>query len=202
MKLRTVFQAWRRRRDDASRAFARERAADGSGLEDIRRLQTELELEAQLHQAVEALNRSERIFRAAFEHAPLGLAIHDGTPGARLLGVNEAYCRIVGAARDELIGTEAGHLTAGDDPHGGFEQIRLTARELLSLVRRHLRSDGKPLDLRVHVSLLEGAQDAADVSTVSVVQDVTELLETRDALAVSETRATLAIENAQIGLWD
>ena len=205
MKLRTVFQAWRRRRDDASRALAREPAADGSGLEDIRRLETELELEAQLHQAVEALNRSERIFRAAFEHAPLGLAIHDGTPGARLLGVNEAYCRIVGAARDELIGTEAGHLTAGDDPHGGFEQIRLTARELggrLSLVRRHLRSDGKPLDLRVHVSLLEGAPDAADVSAVSVVQDVTELLETRDALAVSETRATLAIENAQIGLWD
>ncbi|WP_199203043.1 PAS domain-containing protein [Paraburkholderia madseniana] len=177
--------------------------------EDIHeRRQAELELEAkrvQLDNAMEALNRSERLFRAAFEHAPLGLAIHDGTPRAHYLGVNDAYCRIVGYTRDQLIGMSPGDLMASDDPHRDVEQIQLKARQSggsVSLVRRHVRSDGTPLDLHVHVSLLDGAQGSSDVSAVSIIEDVTELLETRQALVVSETRATLAIGNARIGLWD
>lgn len=199
------------------RVVGRVAERDGSGrpsrmvgtTEDIHeRRQAELELEAkrvQLDNAMEALNRSERLFRAAFEHAPLGLAIHDGTSRAHFLGVNDAYCRIVGYTRDQLIGMSPGDLMAGDDPHHDVAQIQLKARQSggrVSLVRRHVRSDGTPLDLHVHVSLLDGAQGSSDVSAVSIIEDVTELLETRQALVVSETRATLAIENARIGLWD
>ncbi|RDK00032.1 PAS domain-containing protein [Paraburkholderia lacunae] len=199
------------------RVVGRVAERDGSGqpsrmvgtTEDIHeRKLSELELEAkrvQLDNAMDALNRSERLFRAAFEHAPLGLAIHDGTLRAHYLGVNDAYCRIVGYTRDQLIGMSPDELIASDEPHHDVEQIQLQARQSagrVSVVRRHVRSDGKPIDLQVHVSLLDGEQDSGDVSAVSIIEDVTELLETRQALAVSETRATLAIENARIGLWD
>ena len=44
---------------------------------------------------------SERNFRAAFEHAPIGMVITDLE--GNFLEVNDAYCQITGYSREELL---------------------------------------------------------------------------------------------------
>ncbi|MEB8389375.1 CHASE domain-containing protein [Rhodobacteraceae bacterium KMM 6894] len=87
-----------------SDGFVAERATDGTAL---RLLGTMVDITS-AKVAADALNASERKFRAAIENAPVGTALVDGT-GA-VITANEAICRFFGLEQTDFLGHEFRNL--------------------------------------------------------------------------------------------
>jgi diguanylate cyclase (GGDEF)-like protein/PAS domain S-box-containing protein len=91
-----------------------------------------------------ALTESEQRFRLAFENnmAPMSFSDHND----RMIAVNDAFCEMVGYARDELIGNDTTHFTLPEDAGITAETLRrITSCEVdhLRYVQRYLRKDGR-----------------------------------------------------------
>jgi diguanylate cyclase (GGDEF)-like protein/PAS domain S-box-containing protein len=152
-----------------------------------------------------ACTASEQFFRSAFENASVGFAIHDCDPASRYLDVNDAFCRMTGYKREQLIGRSPSEITGPTDP---YADVRTVHRALeanggrATIVKCYLRSDGKPLRVRIDVSVVTRSAQGLPLRFLSVIQELTELQEMQTALAASELRSQLAVENAEIGVWD
>jgi PAS domain S-box-containing protein len=72
---------------------------------------------------VEALRHSEAKFATAFRSSPDGLALAR-IPDGRLLDVNDAFLRISGYAREEVIGRTTTELSLWADPNDRAEYLR------------------------------------------------------------------------------
>ncbi len=97
-------------------------------------------------EAETALRESEKRFRSAFDHAPIGLAIvsRDGC----FRQVNRSLCELVGYAEYELLGKTLQDITHPDDLGDDLEiSTRLWAGEIDSyqLEKRYLHKDGRPV---------------------------------------------------------
>jgi diguanylate cyclase (GGDEF)-like protein len=104
-----------------------------------------------------AARAAEERFRAAFEDAPIGVALlhvdHEGA--TRYAEVNPALCQIFGADREQLLGEPADELEVGE--------------------QRLVREDGEERWVQVQSARLTGGQAGSDpVAYVAQVQDVTE----------------------------
>jgi PAS domain S-box-containing protein len=94
---------------------------------------------------------------AAFDHAPVGMAITDER--ATLLRVNAAMARILGYTAKELIGKSVVDLTYPDDLTDSVASNERIARgEIASftLEKRYLHKSGRAVWARVFVSTLKG----------------------------------------------
>jgi PAS domain S-box-containing protein len=90
---------------------------------------------------------------AAFDHAPVGMAITDER--ARLIRVNAAMARMLGHTADELIGKSVVDLTYPDDLTDSVASNERIARgEVASftLEKRYLHKSGRAVWARVFVS--------------------------------------------------
>src|SRR5260221_2172957 len=63
--------------------------------------------------AADALRRREEQLRAAFTHAPIGMAL--GDLSGHIRQVNDAYCRITGHTEESLLGRQFLSITHPDD---------------------------------------------------------------------------------------
>jgi PAS domain S-box-containing protein len=125
-------------------------------------------------QARRALEASERRFRAALHHAPIGMAMV-GLDG-RWLEANRALCRLTGYSESELRATRFQQITHPDDLYADLAQVgRLLAGEAewYALEKRYLRKDGSPVWVLLTVSLVRGP-DGGPLHFVAQVQDITE----------------------------
>lgn len=118
------------------------------------------------------LRESEDRFRGVFEHAPVGMLV-SGADG-RLLQVNEAFCRMLGYAREELIATHWKDLTHPEDilqSKKTLERLEDGSSDSVELEERYLHRDGHPVWVRLRMSRVRG-----DGSTYFVVhvEDITE----------------------------
>ncbi len=134
-------------------------------------------------QAEEELQKAHELFRSAFEHAPIGMAMSDLS--SRILGANPAYARIVGRQLDELMGMNVSELTHPDDRHATEVNVRRLVRgecENFQLEKRYLRPDGQEVWGSVNVS---GVRDeaGAPLYLIAQVEDVTERRALRERLA-------------------
>jgi diguanylate cyclase (GGDEF)-like protein/PAS domain S-box-containing protein len=91
-----------------------------------------------------ALTESEQRFRLAFENnmAPMSFSDHND----RMIAVNDAFCEMVGYAREELIGSDTTRFTLPEDAGIAEETLRrITSCEVdhLRYVQRYLRKDGR-----------------------------------------------------------
>ena len=84
--------------------------------------------------AAEALAASEERLKYIFEHSAVGLAL--GTPEGRISAINDALCRMLGYAREEVEGCPLDRFMRSDDA-AATRQVRL---ELLAGVLRVLRA--------------------------------------------------------------
>ena len=94
-------------------------------------------------------------FAAAFEHAPVGMAITD--EGAVLLHANQALADMLGYTREELVGKSVADLTHPDDLATSLaSNARLGGGDVrhFSLEKRYLHKSGSTVWARVDVSLL------------------------------------------------
>jgi PAS domain S-box-containing protein len=122
----------------------------------------------------EQIRASEQQFRRLFEGFPHGLAFSGDD--WRFTRVNPAMARILGYARDELIGRTGIELTHPDDVAGNIEQIQRLGpggAPSIHLDKRYLRKDGAIV--RAHTTILPVFGDGGDfLYALVVVVDVTE----------------------------
>ena len=101
-------------------------------------------------------------------------------PGGLLVEVNDAYCRLVGYSRDELLKMRIADLESIESPE---DVARHTARIMAAgsdrFETRQRRKDGQEIDVEISVSRLEGA----DARMFGFLRDITERKQAEQTLA-------------------
>ncbi len=124
-------------------------------------------------EAEAALTEARERFRAAFEHAPIGMALAD--MDARLLEVNSSFARMLGYKTDELAGQTFADLTHPDDWAYGdrtFRDMERDADDVRRMEKRYIRADGRIMWASVSFSFVDQADGGKLV--IGQVEDVTQ----------------------------
>ncbi len=132
--------------------------------------------------AQRALQESERRFRAALEHAPIGMALV-GLDG-RWLEANRALCRLTGYTETELRASAFQQITHPDDLYADLAHVgRLLAGEAewYAMEKRYIRKDGTIVWVLLTASLVRDP-DGEPLHFISQIQDITERRAAEDAL--------------------
>lgn len=160
------------------------------------------DISAQKH-AEQALRESEAELKATFEQAAVGI-VHVSIPDRRFLRVNNAFCRILGYAPEELLGRDAAKLSLPEDCSIGDENYaRLLDGQISSFTmeKRARRKDDAVVWARVTVSPVRD-QHGAILYGVAVVEDITEVKQLDLARQETENRLQLAVAIAHLGFWE
>ena len=150
----------------------------------------------------QALHESEERFRLTIDEAPIGMALValDG----RFVRVNRALCEIVGYTSAELAGLTFQAITHPDDLDADLALAGQLARGEIpryELGKRYIRKDGTIVDVQLSVSILR-TREGAPLYYIVQIEDITERKRAEAALKDSEGRLTLALDSAQMGMWD
>jgi diguanylate cyclase (GGDEF)-like protein/PAS domain S-box-containing protein len=136
--------------------------------------------------AQEALKQSEERFRAFFEFASIGLVIEDLE--GKYLQVNDAFCKMVGYTREELIGKNYQEITHPDDLSVDIVQTNRLLQdkeEYYQVEKRYLHKQGNTIWVLLNVSLIKDSSGAPLLFTEQI-QDITarkEMMEKLEYLA-------------------
>lgn len=156
---------------------------------------TELEAEAELNavrqQGAAELERSEKRFRLAFEHAPIGIALIGLDPEApgKLLRVNSAFCTLMGRTPSDLAaGNVLDYTVPEDRPAAQHRLLQMLAGDVTSYAdsRRFLHADGHVVWTSMTSAVVADDQ-GAPLYVVTQLEDITgrreaEQLLTRQAM--------------------
>ncbi len=114
----------------------------------------------------------------------------------RLLDVNEAYCRMIGYSRDELLQMRVGDLEANESASDTAKHIKTIIEQGSDRFEtRHRRKDGVLIDVESSVQFQE-----LNGVMVSFLRDITETKQVNDALRVSEQKLKYLFELLPIGV--
>jgi PAS domain S-box-containing protein len=143
--------------------------------------------------AEETLRTTEARYRALFENAPDGIVIAD--PESYYLDANASICRMLGYARDELIGLHASDIVAPAE----IQNIAPALSEIKSRPVYHRewqfrRKDGSMFPAEVIATLMP------DGNLMGMIRDITERKNAEHALEVSEVTYRRLFETAQDGI--
>jgi PAS domain S-box-containing protein len=171
--------------------------AGGAAEEIVRRLGTR----ERLHLQARALAESEARFRAVFERSSIGKArvsLEDG----RWLEVNDAFCEMLGYAREELLATRWTDVTHPEDVAldlAGFRRMAAGELESYSVEKRFVHRTGRLVWTRLTLSLVRDAEGRPDYE-IAVIEDISERRAAeadRERLLTAERRARERIERLQ-----
>ncbi|HEV7666425.1 MAG TPA: EAL domain-containing protein [Chloroflexota bacterium] len=144
------------------------------------------------HRLEASLEASETRYQRLLEQAAVGVLI--AAPTGQFVEANSAICAVLGYTRNELLQLRVPdvlELTATRD-----RIAELAERQTVLSERRLRRKDGTWVVVEVSTELSpEGAFQA-------IVRDMTARDEAEVALRQSEERLRLALEGAQMGVWD
>jgi len=161
------------------------------------RMESDIVLRSQeLQRLNEKLRTSEERFRAAFDHAGIGMALV-GLDG-HWLRVNRVLCEMLGYSEAELLATTFMALTHPDDMPKNREMARrLVAGEIpvMQVEKRYRHSGGHYVWARLTTSILPGTESQPG-HYISQVEDISERKRFEHALAESEARTRLFAEYA------
>jgi diguanylate cyclase (GGDEF)-like protein/PAS domain S-box-containing protein len=139
----------------------------------------------------EALRKSEARFRGAFEEASLGMSLE--SPENRYLSVNDAFCKMLGYSREELISTSCFNITHVNDREENLHYLKRLEQgkdSLLNLEKRFIHKKGHTVCVQMGTVAVRD-QDGKLLEYVSQVQDITE----RKHLENLKTSRTLILES-------
>ncbi len=146
--------------------------------------------------AEEALRQSEERFRMIFEAGPLGMAFL--SPQDEFLDVNDAFCRMIGYSKEELIGLNYLDITHLNDLDASKESARkLLSGELpyLQQEKRYVTKDGRTLWINLTGSFVRDNM-GKPLYKLTMIEDITKRKEGDEALKESENRFRSITENA------
>ena len=136
-----------------------------------------------------AIQTSERKFRAIFEQAPLGIALHDSKTG-QFLQVNQKYCEFIGRTQEELLKIDFQTVTHPDDLQADLNNMELLREGKISsfnMEKRYIRPDGSIIwGLLTVVPMWEEGEPSS--IHIAIVMDITERKQAEEALRESEER--------------
>jgi PAS domain S-box-containing protein len=136
-------------------------------------LMEERRTSAALRGAMQALTRSEALFREAYENAPIGIALV--SPEGEWLRVNQSLCDMLGYPADELRRTTFQAITHPEDLESDLLLVRrMLTREIRTyqLEKRYLHRTGHAVWAHLSVSLVWDRQKP--LYFISQIQDITE----------------------------
>jgi PAS domain S-box-containing protein len=150
----------------------------------------------------EARRQSEKRFRNALEHAPIGMAIV--SLEGRWIEVNNAACEMLGYSREELTSLTFQEITYADDLEADLEQAgRLLRGEIRSyqMEKRYVRKDGLIIP-----ALLTGTVVRDDAGNpeqfIAQIIDISERKRAEEELKALTNRLALATRAGGIGVWE
>jgi PAS domain S-box-containing protein len=149
------------------------------------------------------LREMERLFRSAFDDAPIGIAITavDGT----FLRVNQALCQMLGRSAEELASLTWADVTHPEDraTQEAYEESALAGHsQSFRTEKRYLRADGRTVWTLLSRSLIRDPA-GEPVAFISQIVDITDRrrIETRVGEQQEETRRIIdTAQEAFIGM--
>jgi PAS domain S-box-containing protein len=143
----------------------------------------------------EALLLNEERSRLAFEKAGLGIA--QVADDKCITQINAEFCRMLGYAKEELIGRCIFDLVHPDDSDAYLARSKLIKEEKIqqfSIQKQYIRKDGIPIWADVTVSLISEGKGKSPFSLV-IARDISQQKRAEQALLESERRFRDAIDN-------
>ena len=136
-----------------------------------------------------------------FDRAQIGMALVS-LQGA-WLEVNPRFCAMTGYSRDELLGAGPQVLTHPDDREidGYFLRGLLTGKGDTTLQKRCIHKDGHTIWMKVSASVVAGRQDDENL-VIFTVNDITDLIQTQEALQSASARLHSALSATCTGIWE
>jgi two-component system, OmpR family, phosphate regulon sensor histidine kinase PhoR len=147
-----------------------------------------------------AFDPSAAAYAQAFARAPIGMAMIG--LDARFREVNDAFCRITGRDREDLIGASFESITHPDDVDDDLAVAIMVVRgdrELFTREKRYVWPDGTVRWAEVSASLIRD-EHGAPVHFVVHAQDITGRRAAEQELSASEQRFRSAFEDALTGM--
>jgi two-component system, sensor histidine kinase and response regulator len=152
--------------------------------------------------AEEAAAEANGLFRAAFENAPIGIALTLTSPEDRWLRVNKAFCDLVGYTEEQLLDLTISDLTHPDDRAASrARRARLLGgdTDVRRIEKRYVRADGSIVWVEVTSTPVRD-QDGVPIYTVAHIEDITVRRRAQKALVEAEERFRRAFDDAPIGM--
>ncbi len=155
--------------------------------------------------AVEEVERSEQLFRAAFEHAPSGMVVVSAEAGheGRVLRANRAMADLVGLPVDQTVGKVAQDFLVRSDREASFAtlaRVATSGNDSGTAHRRLQRPDGTQRDVYVSsTSLSQGEHPTVLTHVVDVTQQQTHQ-RTLEQMAMTDSMTGLA-NRVQLAAW-
>lgn len=152
-------------------------------------------------EAESALRNSEERFRHIYEFSPVGIISFD--PEGRFLRCNPAALKILGYTEAELSTIEFNELSHPEDMDIGldaYEELKAGRREVISFEKRYLRKDRRIIWTRRNISAVRDDEGKL-LSTVSIIEDITQRKEAEEALRRSEDEYRSLVEGVQDAIF-
>ena len=146
-------------------------------------------------QAEEALRLSEEKFNKAFQSSPVAMCISDRTT-RYYLDVNDAFARLTGYAREDLVGHTARDFQLWIDLRERERVMRLTDDQGY-VHGEEIHFQNRAGEVRVAQLSLELVDMNGVPCMLTSLQDVTERRQFEDALRASEDRFRTLVQNSQ-----
>jgi PAS domain S-box-containing protein len=154
-----------------------------------------------LRQAEGDTEQSRARFQAAFDSAPIGVAL--AAPDGRWLDVNDALCKLTGYGKDELLELGFQELTHPDDRARSHEEwLRHNASDgddSNRLEKRYVRADGEIVWVAVTRTLVHD-DNGETLYSVAHIEDITGRRNAQRSLQDAEERFRRAFDDAPIGM--
>jgi PAS domain S-box-containing protein len=149
-----------------------------------------------------ALWESEERYRAFFELTAVG-ATHADPYTGRLIRVNDAYCRITGYSRAELLRMSISDITHPEDREADNAKFQALARGDIPVYeseKRYIRGDGESVWVIANVTMLRD-EAGRPLHTIGLVQDISRRKRAEEETRKSEERYRSFVVNSTEGIW-